>query len=329
MAEPIEIPITPMRYDITMPLLDGRVQVEGVKLIPTRSAPNGTNVRADGPFVTGDFGIVDMNVANWLPSIEVGWEVVGLPIFSKRKPVYEYLWVRSDRGINTPKDLEGKRVGIRRFRVSTSIWITGLLGHFHGVDKSKLKWVVSADSLDDPFGEFIYAGAQVEMAADPKKSAVSQLLDGDVDALMNDISDGATFKTLDADPRVKQLFTDCQAEDYRLYRETGIFTPAHVLVMSKKLDREHPDLAGKLYQGFEHAKAIAYEDILNDRAGFSVIYLRAHMVEQQKRWGDPFKYGVTASKPDIDAWIQYNHEQNMTRTALSYEQAFASSTLDT
>lgn len=329
MAEAIEIPITPMRYDIIMPLLDGRVTVDGVKLVPTRSSPNGTNVRADGPLVTGDFGIVDMNVANWLPSIEAGWEVVGLPVFSKRKPVYEYMFVRSDKGIDTPRDLEGKRIGIRRFRVSTSIWITGLLEHYYGVDKSKLKWIVSADSLDDPFGQFIYAGAQVEMAPDPKKSAVDQLLDGDIDAIMNDISDGATFKTLGADARVKQLFTDYQAEDYRLYQETGIFTPAHVLVMSKKLDREHPDLAGRLYQGFEQAKAMAYEDILNDRAGFSVVYLREHMVEQQQKWGDPFKYGVTGNKSDIDAWIQYNHEQNMTQTALSYDQAFAATTLDT
>lgn len=329
MAEPIEVPITPMRYDLTLPLLDGRVTVEGVKIVPTRSSPNGTNVRGDGPFVTGDFGIVDMNVANWLPSIEAGWEVVGLPIFSKRKPVYEYLWVRSDRGIDSPKDLEGKRIGIRRFRVSTSIWITGLLEQFHGVDKSKLKWVVASENLDDPFGEFIYAGAQVEMAPDIKKSSVDQLLDGDVDAIMNDISDGKTWDILGNDSRVKLLFPNYEEEDHRLYEQTGIYTPAHVLVMSKKLDREHPDLAGRLYQGFEQAKAIAEEDILNDRAGFSVVNLRERFLAQRKRWGDPFKYGVTGGKPDIDAWIQYNHELNMTRTALSYEQAFAASTLDT
>jgi len=127
MAEPVEILVSPMSYEITRPVLDGRVPVEGFKIVPSRTTPNGTMVQKGGPVESGDFGIIDMNVANWLPSIENGWGVVGLPLFSKRKPVYEYLFCRADRGIDRPKDLEGKRISIRRFRVSTSIWLTGLL----------------------------------------------------------------------------------------------------------------------------------------------------------------------------------------------------------
>ncbi len=94
MAEPVESPVTPMRYDITMPLLDRRVQVDGFKFVPSRSTPNGTNVRNDGPVVTGDFGIIDMNVANWLPAIENGWEIVGLPA-SKTALSYEQAFAAS------------------------------------------------------------------------------------------------------------------------------------------------------------------------------------------------------------------------------------------
>jgi len=169
------------------------------------------------------------------------------------------------------------------------------------VNKSKRIWVVGAENLDDAFGEFIYAGAHVEMAPDPKKSPIDQLLDGDVDAIMNDISDGPTFKRLESDPRVKHLWVDYMAEDYKLYQEMGIFTPAHLLVMSKKLDQQYPDLAGKLYRAFEDAKKIAYQDIANDRGSFSVVYLRERLEEQEEKFGDPFKYGVTGAKADIDA----------------------------
>jgi 4,5-dihydroxyphthalate decarboxylase len=102
-----------------------------------------------------------------------------------------------------------------------------------------------------------------------------------------------------------------------------------MIVMSRKLDREHPELAAKFYAAFEKAKQIAYDDILSDRGGFSVIYLRERMKEQTAAWGDPWKYGIKANKTTIDAFIKYNVEQGMIRSAPSYDEIFASGTLDT
>jgi len=102
-----------------------------------------------------------------------------------------------------------------------------------------------------------------------------------------------------------------------------------MIVMSRRLDRERPDLAGKFYAAFEKAKAIAYDDTLSDRGGFSVVYLRERMKEQMKSWGDPWKYGVQANRSAIDTFIRYNLEQGMIRRALPYTDIFAASTLDT
>jgi 4,5-dihydroxyphthalate decarboxylase len=118
-------------------------------------------------------------------------------------------------------------------------------------------------------------------------------------------------------------------EDEKLYRETGIFTPVHMIVMSKRLNREHPDLAARLFQAFEQSKKMAYDDILSDLAGFSVVYLRERMKEQMERWGDPWKYGIRANQTTLDVFIQYNLEQGMIRSALSNKDIFAESTLDT
>lgn len=324
MAEEIEVQMPMMRYDITMPLIEGRILIDGVKLAPSRQAPGGTAFGEDSPLKTGEFGLVDLNMGSFLPAIEAGWELVGLPVFSKRKPVLTYVFCRAEAGINSPKDLEGKRVRSSLAGSAIAIWLKGLLRHRYGVDVEKITWVTGREMW--PSHNPGWKTEQME----GRKSAFDSLVDGDVDATMVDVSDGDLFEKLEHDPRVKRLFPNYLEEDRRLYQETGIYTPVHMIAMSRKLDRQHPDLAAKLYDAFERAKQTAYDDILSDRGGFSVVYLRERFLEQMRDWGDPFKYGVTANKATIDTFFgEYNPEQGVAQTAHGYEQMFASSTLDT
>ena len=53
MAEELEIQIPWMRYDLTLPLIEGRVPIEGVKLVPNRLAPAGTVFGPDSPLTRG------------------------------------------------------------------------------------------------------------------------------------------------------------------------------------------------------------------------------------------------------------------------------------
>lgn len=319
---PLEIDFPIMRYDHTMPLLEGRVEIEGVKLKPVKANPMVFN---DVPELReGKFGLWDLNVGYLLPAIEAGWEIVALPVFSKRKPVFTYIFCRADRGIDSPKDLAGKRIATGSYPTSITTWVQGLLHERHQVDTSRFHWVTANSRR--VFA--LHKEMSIEPAKDPKKSPWNQLLDGEVDAIITDISDGKAFEALEASPKVKRLFPDYAEEDKKLHRETGIYTPMHQIVMSKKLDREHPELAGKLYRAFEQAKQLAYEDILNDRAGFSVVYLRERLVEQRKDWGDPWKYGLKANREMIDTFIRYNRDQGLIRAELSYPEIFAASALD-
>jgi 4,5-dihydroxyphthalate decarboxylase len=320
---PLEIEFPIMRYDHTMPLLEGRVEIEGVALKPVRT---NSMVFNDVPELReGRFGLWDLNMGYLLPAIEAGWEIAALPVFSKRKPVYTYIFCRTDRSIDRPKDLEGKRIGTGSYPTSITVWVQGLLQDRHGVDVSRLTWVALNSRRVFP----LHGNTAIEPAKDPKKSPWNQLLDGDVDAIITDISDGKAFEALEASDKVKRLFPDYQAEDRKLYRETGVYTPMHLIVMSKRLDREHPELAGKLYRAFERAKEMAYEDILNDRAGFSVVYLRERLVEQMRDWGDPWRYGFEANRAMIDAFIRYNREQGMIRSEISATGIFAAGALAT
>jgi len=322
MSEVLEVEFPLMRYDITLPLLEGRVPIDGVKLKPVK---NSSMINKEDPRMkAGEFGLCDLNFGYFLPAIEAGWEIVGLPVFSKRKPVYQLIFCRADSGIRAPKDLEGKRIGSRTYRTALTIWARGLLRERYGVDFSAVRWVLQAKEVFPVHDQRI----KIEYV-DESPNMSQRLIAGELDAIITDISDARMFETLETNPKIRRLFPDYMKEDERLYRETGIFTPVHMIVMSRKLDRQRPELAGKFYAAFEKAKQIAYDDTLSDRGGFSVVYLRERLKQQISGWGDPWKYGVRANKTTIDAFLRYNVEQGMIRSAPTYEKIFAPGTLAT
>jgi 4,5-dihydroxyphthalate decarboxylase len=321
-TESLEIEFPLMRYDITMPLLEGRVPIDGVKLKPVRSS---SMINKEDPKMkAGDFGLCDLNIGYFLPAIEAGWEIIGLPVFSKRKPVYQLIFCHADAGIRSPKDLEKKRIGSRTYRTALTVWARGLLSEYYGVDFSSVQWVLQAKEVFPVHDSHV----RIEYV-DETRNMSQRLIAGELDAIITDISDTKMFENLESNPKVKRLFPEYLKEDHKLYQKTGIFTPVHMIVMSRKLDRERPDLAAKFYAAFEKAKEIAYDDIQSDRGGFSVVYLRERMKEQMKTWGDPWKYGLKSNKSTIDTFIKYNVDQGMIRAAPSYVDVFASGTLET
>ena len=142
-----------MRYDVTMPLIEGRVTIDGVKVVPSRGTPNGTVLPPDSPLKSGDFDLCDLNIANWLPAIEAGWQLIGLPIFTKRKHLYSYMFCRADAGIHGPKDLEGKRVLSTITSSSVAIWSRALLETHHNVNIDAINWVSPREPSS---GELVY-----------------------------------------------------------------------------------------------------------------------------------------------------------------------------
>jgi 4,5-dihydroxyphthalate decarboxylase len=319
-TQEIEFPV--MRYDITLPLLEGRVPIEGVRLKPVKTS---SMINKEDPkMMAGEFGLMDLNIGYFLPAIEAGWQITGLPVFSKRKPAYQLIFCHADSSIRAPKDLEAKRIGSRTYRTALTVWARGLLREHYGVDFSNVQWVLQAREVFPVHDHNL----KIEYV-DESKNMAQRLIAGELDAILTDISDTKMFDSLESHPKIKRLFPDYLKEDQQLYRDTGLYNPVHMIVMSRKLDHERPELAGKFYAAFEQAKQIAYDDILSDRGGFSIVYLRERMKEQMATWGDPWKYGIKANKTTIDAFIKYNVEQGMIRAAPSYADVFAAGTLDT
>ena len=313
------------RYDILQPLLQGRVPIDGVTLKTTGPSDTAPFFQ-DERFKRGDFDLLDMNWGDAIPAVDAGWEVACLPVFIKRKPVYNYLWVRTDRGINSPEDLEGKTFATGGYNSAITIFTRGFLNQFYGVDLSKLRWLLPAPTPLPLFTKDV----KMEVASGPRKVPVQRLLDGEVDASTGDITDATLWHTLESSPQVRRLFPDYQEQNRRLFKEQGIFTPVHTIFISRKLDRQRPGLARKLYDAFNRSTEVALNDALGDGTSYSlVVHMREIVRDQTKDWGTVYQHGIAANRNTIDTFLRYCHEQGVTGKRLSNEQFFASGTLDT
>ena len=48
-------------------------------------------------------------------------------------------------GTLSPKDIEGRRVGVRTYAQTTGLWVRGILQHDYGVDLDKVEWMTIVD----------------------------------------------------------------------------------------------------------------------------------------------------------------------------------------
>ena len=313
------------RYDIIQPLLQGRATVEGATLRP--SGPADLAGFFDQPrFKAGDFGLLDINMGDVVPAIDAGWDMRCLPVFIKRKPVYNYLWVRADRGIDAPKDLEGKTPGTVGYSSSISVYTRGFLQHFYDVDLSRLRWLVNSPG---PF-PIHNPSIAIDQASGPPKSSAQRLLDGEVDASTGDITDLAMWKALEASSEVKHLFGDYRAANIQLLKERGIYTPVHIIVIGGKLDREQPALARSVFDAFERSRQIAYDDALCDATSYSLkMEIRELLRDEVREFGEIYVHGLSKNTTVVDLFLQYCHEQGVTSRRLDVEHVFARSTLNT
>jgi hypothetical protein len=72
----------------------------------------------------------------------LGAPFIALPIFLMRRFHHGGFVVRPDAGIKVPKDLGGKKVGVRAYSVTTGVWTRGIFINEYGLDSAKVTWVV-------------------------------------------------------------------------------------------------------------------------------------------------------------------------------------------
>ena len=127
-------------HPATRALKDGTVRIEGVDAEFLEVVPQIAAFRRMVRDV--EFDACEIAATTYLIARSFGAPFVALPIFLFRRFHHAGVLVRPDSGIRSPRDLEGKKVGVRAYSVTTGAWTRGIFIEEFGLDSSKVTWVV-------------------------------------------------------------------------------------------------------------------------------------------------------------------------------------------
>jgi 4,5-dihydroxyphthalate decarboxylase len=301
-------------------LLDGRVGVAGAALDITCRPPQALfrSVLRDQ-----SYDICEFSLGSHIAAVAAGTPAyVGLPIFLSRAFRHGNVYVRADRGITTPRDLIGRRIGVMDFHQTAAVWVRGILADHYGVERSAIEWItggLSAPVLEDRAALDLPPSLSVTRSP----QTLNALLEaGEIDAL---ISPTAPALFARGDPRVARLWPDHRGAERAYFHETGIFPIMHLLVLKRQRLDEAPELPRALYTAFETALRLACADIAQrDYPKIASPWLMADRAQTLADLGaEPWTYGTSANRAALEAILRYAEADGMTKRRLSPEELFA------
>ena len=246
-------------------------------------------------------------------------EIIALPVFLSRVFRHSAIYLGKNSNLRTPKDLEGRRVGIPEWAQTAGLYVRGLLQHEYGVDLARINWYqaglrepgrVEKVELKLPQG--------LRISALPDRTLLDLLARGELDAVIS-------ARALDA-PR---LFEDYRAAEAAYWKKTRIFPIMHVLVLRREVYERDRWIAMNLLKAFEEAKRASLARV--SEFGLSHLplpWVPDHVRQWREVAGEDFwPYGVAPNRPTLEAFLQYGFEQGVCRRRLSVEELFAPETL--
>jgi 4,5-dihydroxyphthalate decarboxylase len=312
-------------YDRMEPLRVGRVKPEGIGL---------KTVQVDDPrhlfdvIARGDeYDISELSLSEHIATTSVGeTPFLGLPVFPSKAFRHGFIVVNSDAGIETPKDVEGKRIGTPLYTMSAAVWIRGMLEDEYGVDLSGVTWIQGAMDHPGPHGSPnpklppLLKQPRIEINRSGK-SLSELLVDGDIDATI-----GALLpKGFGSTPKMRRLFPNFGEVERDYYQRTQIHPIMHIVVIRKKIYERHPWIAKSLYDAFEQSKALAWKDLCYSGAQKVMLpWLYADIGEIREIFGDdPWPYGIAPNCKTIATCVKYMKRQYMIDREPRIDELFA------
>jgi 4,5-dihydroxyphthalate decarboxylase len=259
---------------------------------------------------TLEFDVSEMAITTYLTARAHNKPFTALPIFVMRQFHHAPIAYNVKSGVKSPKDLEGKKVGVRAYTVTTGVWARGILATEYGVDLDKVTWVV----VDEEHVQEYQKPANV--LERPGANLGKMLADGELAAAI-----GAG--QVDS-PDVKPLIANAREAEAAWYRKTGIYPINHTVVVKDSLLQADPTLAPRIFGAFKEAKAAFLKQL--DSPGLSgdaqVLAQRRSVVGD-----DPLPNGVARNRKALEAIIQFARDQKILPRAVSPEEVFARDTL--
>ena len=291
--------------DTNIPITDGTIKIEGF----------------DWEFVANEdeCDAWDCGFAARVRAYANGAAHISIPAFPNRKFRLAYIFVNSQAGIETAKDLDGRRVGIMQWDNTAGVWARGALQHYYGVDLKRINWLSPRVKK-----EGVAAGIRIEKVEGQGDADVvldNLLVDGKIDAV---IGPNVLPSISARDPRTRRLFRDYRAEEQNYFRKTGIFPTSHIVTLKQAFVDKHPNAPVALLKAFRASRDEAFNRL--EGADPQVIvypWMAAAIAEQRELMGENYwAYNVGNNLKELEAITQYSYEQGLSPAKIDYMKFF-------
>jgi 4,5-dihydroxyphthalate decarboxylase len=301
-------------YEITRPLKEGSVKPEGIDLNVLTGMDSTTR---HWRFLRNkEFDVAEVSCSSYLVARDRGMPIEGIPVFLHRRFRHGFIFINTSKGIHSPADLAGRKIGLKQFQSTALVWLRGILQHEYGVPLESIEWICELDETLD------FVGARdFKIVRLPNDRSVEQMLaDGEIDALLHP---DLIRPLLAKDPRVGRLFPNYRQEELVYYQKTGIFPIMHILGIRREIMEKNSWVAINLFHAFDEAKRIAMKRLTNPRV-VPLVWYREGWEEQESIFGDdPWEYGLSKKNENtLETLVGYAYEQGLIRRKPALEELF-------
>ena len=260
-----------------------------------------------------EFDVSEMALTTYITAREHGKKMTALPIFLVRAFHHGAILHNVNSGIRTPKDLEGKRVGVNRgYTVTTGVWARSVLQNEYGVDLKKVTWVLSGD---EHVAEFRPPANVVPMEKGRKMADL--LASGELGAAINVETDSAD---------VKPLIPNAKEAGFAALKSRGHYPINHTVVVKDELLEKNPNLAREVFEAFAEAKRLYVEKLRSGQIEKPTAADEVHRRVMEITGGDPLPYGIEPNRRTLEELIASAVEQGILSRAPKIEELFAPAT---
>jgi 4,5-dihydroxyphthalate decarboxylase len=261
-----------------------------------------------------EFDISEMAITTYICAKAHGKRMTALPIFLVRAFHHGAIMVNTKAGIRTPKDLEGKRVGVNRgYTVTTGVWARSVLQDEYGVDLSKITWVLSGD---EHVAEYQPPANVVPIEQGKKMSEM--LVGGELAAAIGVEVDH---------PDVKPLIANALDAGINALQSRGHYPINHLMVIKDDVLSAHPTLAVDVFNAFVESKRVYLQRLkagqIDKPTAIDTMHQRVMSIT-----GDPLPYGIAPNRQVLEELIGHVVKQGIITRHVTVDELFAPGSLE-
>ncbi len=234
----------------------------------------------------------ELAIVTYFQAKAYGKPYVMLPIPISGRTQHHCIGFNREFGHLNPKDIEGKKVGVRTYAQTTGLWVKGILQHEHDVDLDAVTWMTIDEShlaeySDPPNCERL-----------PKEANLPEMM------LNGQLAAAILGNDMPKDPRVELLIPNPFVEAAAWCKREGVLPINHMFVVHQDISKNRPDVVKEIYRMLVDSRKLAPESVTDALP----------------------PVGLEANRKTLEMAMEWTYEQKIIPRRLSFDELFDDTT---